>query len=234
MRRRGFTLIEVLVVVAIIAVLIAILVPSLTAVRRQVSEVVCRSNLRQVHLACETYGNAHKGEYFVAPMECNPHLDLINALKAKKTGTIDAMYCPRSDQMEAVAQNTTDYPPKGLATSVMDTPANRELGNIGYLYWSFKDRSPWRSPGKWTGDMDSFRPRALRQSGKPIPFQPTDSDKTPCEVQKGRPGEFWFVSGFWRKKAPFPHLRKHKSGVNVLYLDGHGDLMVGQPRARFK
>lgn len=45
--QNGFTLIEVLVVVAIIALLIAILLPSLAAARNQARSAVCGSNLRQ-------------------------------------------------------------------------------------------------------------------------------------------------------------------------------------------
>jgi len=47
-RLRGFTLIEVLVVISIIALLLSILLPSLSAARRQVHSVVCRSNMKQL------------------------------------------------------------------------------------------------------------------------------------------------------------------------------------------
>ncbi|MBI4580927.1 MAG: type II secretion system protein [Planctomycetes bacterium] len=43
----GFTLIEVLVVVAIIALLVSILLPSLKAAREQARSAVCLSNLKQ-------------------------------------------------------------------------------------------------------------------------------------------------------------------------------------------
>ncbi len=51
----GFTLIEVLVVVAIIALLVAILLPSLSRARRQARIAVCASNLHQVTSALMMY-----------------------------------------------------------------------------------------------------------------------------------------------------------------------------------
>jgi prepilin-type N-terminal cleavage/methylation domain-containing protein len=61
-RRSGFTLIEVLVVVAIIALLISILLPSLTAAKRQARIVVCSTNLRTINQATYFYTQASKDE----------------------------------------------------------------------------------------------------------------------------------------------------------------------------
>lgn len=58
---RGFTLIEVLVVVAIIALLIAILMPSLTAARRATRSAACLSNMRQLGVASHMYAHSWKG-----------------------------------------------------------------------------------------------------------------------------------------------------------------------------
>ena len=54
-KRRGFTLVELLVVIAIIAILMAILLPALQRAKEQAREIACRANLHQYGIAQAVY-----------------------------------------------------------------------------------------------------------------------------------------------------------------------------------
>jgi prepilin-type N-terminal cleavage/methylation domain-containing protein len=67
---RGFTLVELLVVIGIVALLVALLLPALSKARHAAAGVVCQSNMRQVGLGLLLYAHDN-GQYLPYMREAN-------------------------------------------------------------------------------------------------------------------------------------------------------------------
>jgi prepilin-type N-terminal cleavage/methylation domain-containing protein len=67
--RKGFTLVELLVVISIIALLLSILMPALAKTREQARCLVCKTNLRSYGLAGAMYLQAYR-DTFPHPLTC--------------------------------------------------------------------------------------------------------------------------------------------------------------------
>jgi prepilin-type N-terminal cleavage/methylation domain-containing protein len=61
--RRGFTLIEILVVIGLIGVLLALLLPALEKARERANNVRCANNLSQIGLGLLLYANDNRGAF---------------------------------------------------------------------------------------------------------------------------------------------------------------------------
>lgn len=141
----GFTLIEVLVVVAIIAVLAVMISIAAGKVRSMTERSVCASNLRQIGLAAQSYAQDNNGAY---PLSYDMRL----GVNAGAPGLIDRLgpyvgsesewkifYCPDAEHC---------VPPPGLVDSMTYNYQLAQTGKdrfflIGY-FWLVSSSGQWR------------------------------------------------------------------------------------------
>jgi prepilin-type N-terminal cleavage/methylation domain-containing protein len=75
-KARGFSLIELLVVLAIIAILIGFLMPALASSRATAMATQCQSNLRQIGLGMTNYAEANSDQLPYYATNASPYSDL--------------------------------------------------------------------------------------------------------------------------------------------------------------
>ncbi|HEV3341487.1 MAG TPA: DUF1559 domain-containing protein [Pirellulales bacterium] len=116
-RRPGFTLVELLAVIAIIGVLIALLLPAVQAAREAARRSQCQNNLKQIGLAVSeyesTFGRLPPGGFYpigvVAPDGYSVHARILPYLEEANSYQLLNLSLAATSQPQVVMQRIPNY-----------------------------------------------------------------------------------------------------------------------------
>ena len=87
MKRKGFTLVELLVVITIIGLLAGLLLPAVYRALEQANQAACKSNLKQIGTACQTWATSHRQKW---PDVLNDGSEKWNEVGKSRTDQVNA------------------------------------------------------------------------------------------------------------------------------------------------
>jgi prepilin-type N-terminal cleavage/methylation domain-containing protein/prepilin-type processing-associated H-X9-DG protein len=221
---RGFSLVELLVVIGIIGLLLALLLPVVGAVRRASHATKCLANLQQWAQAYQMYLNSNRGRSFILadpPDEANSrHTPLMwfEVLRPYHPDLGDSLLCPEADDPANIDPRDAFHAwgPQAFfdAPNPVRGPYTSSYGFNSWLY----------HPATEADRMPQHLRLPTREADRiPLVFDCARLDIPPMDTDP--PALFGVAPANGAKAGAmrWVAMERHKDGVNVAFLDGHAD-----------
>lgn len=243
--RAGFSLVELLVVIAVVGVLVSILMPALAAAKKAGRAAVCSSNVRQLALANAEYANDYAECYAPAMAERAVNLRRWHGARTSPglaftpEGGSLTPYLGSGDRASLGVRTCPEFTPAAEALVIATGAFERSCGGYGYNSAYVGTRLREESKGAWSilDDRCGSPAHQFRSPERTIAFADA---AFAGGVSTGSPDgliEYSFVEPrFWpqfpnERADPSMHFRHGKSAgsrvgsgsAQVAYLDGHAE-----------
>ncbi len=217
-RSRGFTLVELLVVIGIIALLISILMPTLGAANRAAKRMKCLSNLRNMQMAQILYCNDNRGYLIQAGLghggaHMHDEIAWFTTLNSYYQNKLVAR-CPADD--------SPHWGPAPEGSPIPSAPADqRRQSSYGINPFLDRDLVPWGGPFvKITDVRRTSATVQFLEMAKTGEFAGADHPHLEMWVGPGAP----VIASRQCETAMHGGRRNHWDAVaNYGFLDGHAE-----------
>ncbi|MDX2116019.1 MAG: type II secretion system protein [Planctomycetota bacterium] len=229
-RRDGFTLLELLIVVATVGILLATLLPALRGARQAARSAECSANLRQLQVANDLYAQDHAERYMPAASEfAARNLRRWHGTRSIASAAFEARGAPVTPYLDGeglsrAVRACPEFMPTLKRLSNEGAGFEAACGGYGYNAAFVGAERRAFTPGVWTlvSDVVGSRRAQFAAPAGTVGFADTAFAGAGLI-------EYSFVEPpFWpdfpgARPDPSVHFR-HSGRAGVVWLDGHVDL----------
>lgn len=240
--RRGFTLVEILLVVAIIGLLLGLLMPGMNMVRRRGAATQSQSNLRQWGLGTVTWADMHKSMLPWEGMKDAANMSINLAERNYWANAVPPMVGqrPYSEICDSAWQAQSSVPFDGTRNSIFidpaavsDSPAPWGFGQPGaagvqhQFYFNYVPNSQMNNTLLGEAELPEYSPTSLMRlsnisdPGATVLMLELRTRK--AELPSSDP---YYDEPLNRQRADWKRFAaRHFDGGHIAFVDGHVDFV---------